>query len=149
MNNGKKVERIYNNLGGFAAVEMQKWRSRVNAHGIQHFIVDGLCASFCAFVALHAPESCYTKNVQFFVHPAASFGMVETPSTRAFTKQAVSNWPKGLQDWWHKNRPGIAGVTLRYGDLKRIIPEKACPPDLVDGNGGNRTRQHRVNELQP
>ena len=62
MANGRTAERIYNNFGGNVAAEMAAWRSRVNQHNIDHYIVDGMCASFCAFVALYAPESCYTKT---------------------------------------------------------------------------------------
>lgn len=145
--NGKKVERIYNNLGGFVDDEMAAWRSRVNAHGIQAFIVDGTCASFCTFVALYSPDSCYTRNVRFYVHAASSYGLVETPATKAFTREAVSYWPKGLRDWWNKTRPGTAGVTLRYSDLKRIIPERACPPNLVDGDARQRISSHSVREV--
>ncbi len=135
---GKVVERIYSNFGGFVNHEMSEWRSRVRKHGIRHYIIDGSCYSFCTFVALYAPESCYTKNVKFFLHPASMYGLYENGETQAWTAAAVALWPKGLRDWWAENRPGIGGVFLEYDQLVRMIPERACPGELVDGHSRER-----------
>ena len=135
---GKVVERIYSNYGGFINREMSEWRARVRKHGIRHYIIDGSCYSFCTFVALYAPESCYTKNVRFFLHPASMYGMYENGATQAWTKAAVALWPKGLRDWWANNRPGISGVFMDYDDLYALIPERACKGTLAEGHGRER-----------
>ena len=149
LSNGKVAERIYNNLGGVVNAEKAAWKQRVRAHKIDHFIVDGMCASFCSFVALYAPDSCYTKNVAFFVHPASVGGLIETARTQAFTESAVRNWPKGLQKWWYENRPGVAGVTLYYKDLIKIIPEKACKTSVANGQGSREINARIITDDAP
>lgn len=130
---GHKFERIYNDLGGFVANEHAAWKARAERHNLSHFVIDGNCASFCSFIALAAPRSCYTPSARLGVHPAAIAGMVETAETRKFTESLVALWPKGLQDWWASNRPTVLGHDLLYDDLKRIIPERECGPDFQAG----------------
>ena len=130
---GRVVERILNDLGGVVRNEHALWTARQRRHGINHYVIDGNCASFCSFVALASPDSCYTPSVRLGVHPASLAGMVETDATREFTRTLVALWPKGLQDWWASNRPSVLGHDLLYDDLKRIIPERECGPNLRAG----------------
>ena len=130
---GEVVERIYNNIGGHVRTEWAAWTARQRKHRINHYVIDGSCASFCSFVALASPRSCYTRSVRLGVHPASIAGMVETEETRELTRWLVAKWPKGLQDWWAANRPTVLGRDLLYEDLKRIIPERECGPDHAAG----------------
>ncbi len=131
--NGFVYERIFNNLGGNVSTEFDNWRARQRAHGITHYVIDGTCASFCSFVALTSPKSCYTKSARLGLHPASIAGVAQTPETRRLTAHLVKQWPQGLQDWWAANRPSVLGHDLVYDDLKRIIPERECGPNYQTG----------------
>ena len=128
--NGFVYERIFNDMGGHVRNEYAAWTARQQAHGITHYVIDGTCASFCSFVALTSPRSCYTKSARLGLHPASIGGVMETAETRRLTAHLVSLWPQGLRDWWAANRPSVLGHDLVYADLKRIIPERECSSQL-------------------
>lgn len=123
---GDVAERIYFDGGGHVRTEVEVWAARRRDDDIQYYVIDGICASFCAWEVFLGPRTCFTKNAVLSVHPILMFGIYENQATRNLTQSFVDRWPLGLRDWWTSNRPTMMGRDLGYDQLMQIIPEKEC-----------------------
>ena len=89
--------------------------------------LDGLCASACFFIYTADPRACYTENVSLGIHPAASYGLVPTAETRAWTESALRRIPLALANEYRRIDPTIhLGATITYERLTEIWPEGEC-----------------------
>ncbi len=125
---------VSHDLGGHARSQLKRWKKRLK-DGVEFFVVDGTCASFCAFAALNKPNSCYTKDARMGFHGATAFGVFPTPRAIETSKKLATLLPPPLESWFLQSglmyMPMGLGQDLLYEDLKRIYPEGECPEDVL------------------
>lgn len=124
---GRTVERVTNDPGGHVRTEFRLWAERRQRHGIEAYVIDGECASWCVFEVLAAEGTCYTPQARLWAHPVSIGAAVTTEATRALTDRMVAAWPGPMQRWWHRTQPTtLLGATLEYDDLRRLWPAGEC-----------------------
>lgn len=117
---------VWNDSGSLVSAAEQERRWIERGRDYRRIEIAGTCASSCAFGALRLPQTCYTNGARIGLHPYSYGGLVVTPYMRQITAERVALLPKGLRDWWERERPTVLGQDLTYDDLKRIMPEREC-----------------------
>ena len=116
---------VYYDGGGFGGRERKLWEERMEDG--RHLVIDGTCASFCAFAAFAHPDSCYTESAVIDVHPFYSINpLQDSGEMDALNERAMMLLPEGMRKVVRKNNPGFLGVSFKYDELRKMIPEREC-----------------------